>query len=38
MPTDQDILFCRRRTNEIQKIEFEVKIPMKYGGGTQNFW
>ncbi|XP_054710824.1 guanine nucleotide-binding protein G(olf) subunit alpha-like [Uloborus diversus] len=37
-PTDQDILHCRKRTTEIQKIEFQVKVPKKYGGGTQNFW
>lgn len=38
LPTDQDILCCRKRTNEIQKIEFTVKIPKKYGGGKQAFW
>lgn len=38
MPSDEDILRSRRRTCEIQKIEFEVKIPMQYGGGAQTFW
>ncbi|GBM60267.1 Guanine nucleotide-binding protein G(s) subunit alpha [Araneus ventricosus] len=38
MPSDQDILHCRRRTTEIQRIEFAVKIPKKYGGGYQSFW
>lgn len=38
IPTDQDILQSRRTTTDIQKIEFEMKIPRKYGGGTQNFW
>ncbi|XP_022245112.1 guanine nucleotide-binding protein G(f) subunit alpha-like [Limulus polyphemus] len=37
-PSDQDILCCRKRTCDIQKIEFEVEIPKKYGGGTQMFW
>ena len=38
LPTDQDMLRCRKRTNDIQKIEFQVKLPGKYGGGTQTFW
>lgn len=38
LPTDQDILHCRKRTTEIQKVEFQVKVPKKYGGGIQNFW
>ncbi|XP_053202791.1 guanine nucleotide-binding protein G(s) subunit alpha-like [Panonychus citri] len=38
IPDDQDILRCRRRTSDIQKIEFEVKVPLKYGGGAQLFW
>ncbi|KAG0726289.1 Guanine nucleotide-binding protein G(f) subunit alpha [Chionoecetes opilio] len=33
-----DILHSRRRTTDIQKIEFEVRVPKKYGGGTLNFW
>ncbi|KAK8726245.1 hypothetical protein OTU49_010167 [Cherax quadricarinatus] len=37
-PTIQDILHSRRRTTDIQKIEFEVKVPKKYGGGSLNFW
>ncbi|KAH9398310.1 hypothetical protein TYRP_018957 [Tyrophagus putrescentiae] len=37
-PTDQDILHSRRRTSEIQRIEFEVKVPRQYGGGYQPFW
>lgn len=37
-PSVQDILHSRRRTTDIQKIEFEVKVPRKYGGGSLNFW
>ncbi|XP_064105886.1 guanine nucleotide-binding protein G(s) subunit alpha-like [Macrobrachium nipponense] len=37
-PSIQDILHSRRRTTDIQKIEFEVKVPRKYGGGSLNFW
>ncbi|XP_076330383.1 guanine nucleotide-binding protein G(s) subunit alpha-like isoform X2 [Tachypleus tridentatus] len=37
-PSDQDILCCRKKTCDIQKIEFEVEIPKKYGGGSQLFW
>lgn len=38
VPSDQDVLRCRKRTTEIQKIEFEVKVPSMYGGGAQQFW
>lgn len=38
IPSDEDILRSRRRTRDIQKIEFEVKIPIQYGGGIQEFW
>nr|XP_027238812.1 guanine nucleotide-binding protein G(f) subunit alpha-like [Penaeus vannamei] len=39
VPSVQDILHSRRRTTNIQKIEFEVKIPRKYGGGgSLTFW
>lgn len=38
LPSDQDVLHCRKRTSDIQKIEFEVKVPSKYGGGAQQFW
>ncbi|XP_063590477.1 guanine nucleotide-binding protein G(f) subunit alpha-like [Penaeus indicus] len=39
VPCVQDILHSRRRTTNIQKIEFEVKIPRKYGGGgSLTFW
>ena len=38
MPSNQDILQSRRRTSEIQKIEFQTKIPFQYGGGHQHFW
>lgn len=38
LPSDRDVLRCRKRTVEIQRMEFEVKIPGKYGGGTQLFW
>ncbi|CAG7719312.1 unnamed protein product, partial [Allacma fusca] len=37
-PSDQDILYSRRTTTDIQKIEFTMKIPRKYGGGSQSFW
>ncbi|KAF7491451.1 Guanine nucleotide-binding protein G(f) subunit alpha [Sarcoptes scabiei] len=37
-PSDQDILHSRKRTSEIQKIEFEVKVPKQYGGKYQPFW
>ncbi|KAJ8944925.1 hypothetical protein NQ318_013073 [Aromia moschata] len=38
VPTTQDILFCRTMTVSISKIEFEVPISMKYGGGIAEFW
>ncbi|XP_076053838.1 guanine nucleotide-binding protein G(f) subunit alpha-like [Oratosquilla oratoria] len=38
VPTVQDILHCRKRTTDIQKIEFHVKVSRKYGGGSQTFW
>ncbi|XP_063217834.1 guanine nucleotide-binding protein G(f) subunit alpha-like isoform X2 [Bacillus rossius redtenbacheri] len=37
-PSDQDILHSRKRTTGIQKIEFTVKVPASYGGGSQTFW
>ncbi|KAI2809149.1 hypothetical protein BLOT_000294 [Blomia tropicalis] len=37
-PSDQDILRSRRRTSNIQRIEFNVKVPKQYGGGSQPFW
>lgn len=37
-PSVQDILHSRRRTTDIQKIEFEVRVPKKYGGGSLQFW
>ena len=37
-PSDQDILRSRKRTTELQKIEFKVRVPSKYGGGQQDFW
>ncbi|KAK4289023.1 hypothetical protein Pmani_037990 [Petrolisthes manimaculis] len=37
-PTVQDILHSRRRTIEIQKIEFDIRVPKKYGGGALTFW
>lgn len=36
--SDDDILRSRRRTTEIQKLEFQLKVPTKYGGGSQLFW
>ena len=36
--SDDDILRSRRRTSEIQKLEFQMKVPSKYGGGMQLFW
>lgn len=38
IPTTQDILFCRVMTVSISKIEFEVPVPKKYGGGIAEFW
>lgn len=38
IPTDQDILRCRRRTTNVKKVEFEATIPKKYGHGIQEFW
>ncbi|XP_046986569.1 guanine nucleotide-binding protein G(f) subunit alpha [Schistocerca americana] len=38
VPSDQDILRSRKTTTEIQKIEFSLKIPKRYGGGSQTFW
>ncbi|XP_069690430.1 guanine nucleotide-binding protein G(f) subunit alpha isoform X1 [Periplaneta americana] len=37
-PSDQDILYSRKKTTGIQKIEFEMKVPRKYGGGSMEFW
>ena len=34
----QDILNSRRMTTDIQKIEFDVPVPKKFGGGLQTFW
>ncbi|KAG5877840.1 hypothetical protein JTB14_036975 [Gonioctena quinquepunctata] len=38
VPTLQDILYCRVKTTSINKIEFDVPVPKKYGGGTAEFW
>ncbi|KPJ16323.1 Guanine nucleotide-binding protein G(f) subunit alpha [Papilio machaon] len=38
VPSDADILRCRRKTTGIQKIEFKVKVPKSMHGGTQDFW
>lgn len=38
VPSDQDILHCRKRTMDIQKIEFKMKISRRYGGGELSFW
>jgi len=37
-PSDQDILHCRKKTTGIQKIEFKMKVPKKYGGNFMDFW
>ncbi|PSN36365.1 hypothetical protein C0J52_22876 [Blattella germanica] len=37
-PTDQDILYSRKKTTGIQKIEFEMKVSKKFGGGNVDFW
>lgn len=37
-PSDQDILRSRKRTSELQKIEFKVKVPKQNGGKMQPFW
>nr|XP_046915632.1 guanine nucleotide-binding protein G(s) subunit alpha-like [Dermatophagoides farinae] len=36
-PSDQDILRSRKRTSELQKIEFKVKVPKQNGGKMQPF-
>ncbi|CAL4121790.1 unnamed protein product [Meganyctiphanes norvegica] len=36
-PSEQDILYSRKRTTDIQEIQFEMKIPKKFGGGKQLF-
>ncbi|KAG8222920.1 hypothetical protein J437_LFUL000214 [Ladona fulva] len=38
VPSDQDILHCRRKTTSIQRIEFSIDVPKRFGGGTQDFW
>ncbi|KAJ0170175.1 hypothetical protein K1T71_014103 [Dendrolimus kikuchii] len=38
LPSDADILRCRRKTTGIQKIEFKVKVPKSMHGGVQDFW
>lgn len=38
IPTTLDILFCRVMTVTISKIEFEVPVPKKFGGGVAEFW
>uniref|UniRef100_A0A2A4IT67 Guanine nucleotide-binding protein G(F) subunit alpha n=1 Tax=Heliothis virescens TaxID=7102 RepID=A0A2A4IT67_HELVI len=38
IPSDADILRCRRKTTGIQKIEFKVKVPKSMHGGVQEFW
>jgi guanine nucleotide-binding protein subunit alpha len=37
-PSDQDILHCRKKTTGIQKIEFKMKVPRKFGGNFMEFW
>lgn len=37
-PSDQDILHCRKKTTGIHKIEFTMKVPKNYGGGSVEFW
>ncbi|GLV36312.1 G protein alpha f subunit [Carabus blaptoides fortunei] len=38
LPTEQDILYCRKKTTVITKVEFTMKAPKSYGGGSQKFW
>lgn len=38
VPTTEDILFCRKKTVTISKIEFTVPVSAKHGGGKANFW
>lgn len=38
IPDTQDILFCRIKTTSISKIEFEVPVPKRFGGGMAQFW
>jgi hypothetical protein len=37
VPSNQDILQCRRETTDLQKVEFQVDIPAIHGGGVQRF-
>lgn len=37
VPSNQDILHCRRETTDLQKVEFSVDIPPSNGGGVQRF-
>lgn len=38
MPNNNDILHSRGKTSDIQKIEFQVEAPLKYGSFQQTFW
>lgn len=38
VPNTQDILFCRIMTTSISKIQFEMNVSKKYGGGVAKFW
>lgn len=38
LPNDDDILRSRKKTNDVQRIDFELKVPLSIGGGTQIFW
>lgn len=38
LPTEQDILYCRKKTTVITKVEFSMKLPKMYGGGSKRFW
>lgn len=38
IPNTQDILYCRVKTNSINKIEFTIRNEKKYGRGEPKFW
>lgn len=37
IPSNSDILNCRKRTTGIQEISFQIKMPKSLGGGFQEF-
>ncbi|XP_021698987.1 guanine nucleotide-binding protein G(f) subunit alpha [Aedes aegypti] len=37
IPSNSDILNCRKRTTGIQEVSFHIKLPKSLGGGSQEF-